>query len=931
VKCLPLFRLLAVALVLDTLAINSSAANEQPLHAELFPSGFQDFSFADVEDNGPSQSVLSEVPDLAPDRKANCVRKASPSRKPNAEQNEKFTHLIEDATKIDGMIPLYRQGERLLAALRPDDFDSDLIILITIARGIGQRPLVGGTSWDFGDDWVCQFRLAGERVHFVRRNVRYRADEGSPSAEAVRLAYTDSVLFSLPIAARGPDGEMLVDLAQIFMSDLPQISNELEGFKFSAARSTWAKVRSFRDNLELQVAATYSSDGTAEIESVPDTRAVGIHVHYSISRLPQSNYQPRLADDRVGYFVSAMKDFSQPAGDDNFVRYINRWHLEKADPQLELSPPREPIVFWLEKTIPYRYRRPIREGILEWNKAFEQIGFHGAIEVRQQADDARWEPGDVRYNTFRWITAGTGVAIGPSRVNPTTGQILDADILFDADILQVWRQKHEAFSPEAIAQLTGGPLDLATYRLQCACSAGRQGAGGRNRCQCGLMHGMSHELAFAATVLARRGQTEADLQKLIMQGIKKVAMHETGHALGLRHNFKGSSLYSLDEAHDISLAGQPSVLSSSVMDYLPPLLASRGKQQGDYYSTTIGPYDRWAIDYGYRSLPGNSPQAELVELQKIASQSGLPDHAFASDEDTRGIDSDPHSGLFDFGDDMLKYAQTQAELVAESWPDLVERMTNDGQGYQQARQAFGVLLATHGRAMFAAARYVGGAYTSRSHKGDQGETVPFAVVEPQRQRQAVELLARQMFSDAPFQFPPELYNQLTVSYWDHWGTTMSQRTDFPVHEAIRLWQDRVLEKLLSPLTLSRLHDSELKTPSDQDAFTVAELIERLTDAVFAELDAPPSGTFTTRQPAISSLRRNLQRAYLRRLSQLSQGQADAPSDSQTIAYAELAALEVRISELLRGETAWDAYSRAHLVETAARIGKVLNTQYVQAQ
>lgn len=129
-------------------------------------------------------------------------------------------------------------------------------------------------------------------------------------------------------------------------------------------------------------------------------------------------------------------------------------------------PPKEPIVFWLEKTIPHPYREPIREGILEWNKAFEQIGIRGAIEVRQQPDDATWQPGDVRYNTFRWITSGIGVAAGPSRVNPLTGQILDADITFDADFLRIWKRKYETCTPESIAQMTGGPLDLQSYRHQ---------------------------------------------------------------------------------------------------------------------------------------------------------------------------------------------------------------------------------------------------------------------------------------------------------------------------------------------------------------------------------------------------------------------------------------------------------------------------------
>jgi hypothetical protein len=842
-----------------------------------------------------------------------------------------YEELLKDAKKIEGLITLHRKDDTLFAEIGPRQLDRDYIVLITIARGIGQTPIVGGFSWGFGDDAVWQFRKAGENIQLVRRNVRFTAESGSPTERAVKVAYTDSVLFSLPIRTQSPAGAYVVDLTQVFMSDLPQIGLVLPGFSFSPSKSTWADdPQNFPKNLELQVAATYASSGTESIESVPDTRGVTINVHYSISELPVTSYKPRLADDRVGYFLTVLKDFSKKdSEDDRFVRYITRWNLEKADPSAEMSTPKEPIVFWLEKTIPFKYRKPIRDGILEWNKAFEKAGYYDAIEVRQQPDDAPWEPGDIRYNTFRWITAGAGFAMGPSRVNPTTGQILDADIIFDADFLQYWKQEYETFTPTGIAALTGGPITLEEYRRDLRRTPQRLHDSHSNRCACNLLGGMSRQMALGSAIMATRKRSDAEMEKLIMQGLKEVAMHEVGHTLGLSHNFKASTLYSLAELNDPNKTKDTGI-GASVMDYNPVNIMPEGQPQGDYFSTTIGPYDMWAIEYGYKPLKSGSPDAELAELKKIASRSGEPGLAFASDEDARGIDPDPHSVRNDLSNDLVTYAKSQAKLVAESWPNIVDEMTKEGEGYQRARRAFGVLLARHGEAMFQAARYVGGLYVSRSHKGDAKAAKPLEVVNVERQREALTLLEEQVFNDKPFNFPPDLYNQLAASHWDHWGTEVVERGDYPAHDIILMWQDRIVAKLLSPLTLSRMHDSELKVNADADALTTAELVERLTKAVYSEVDSVKEGEFTNRKPAISSLRRNLQRAYLRRLSQLALGETSAPEDCQTIAFAELGRLKTRVDSALAGQAKLDSYSQAHLQETSARITKVMDAKMLVA-
>jgi len=853
--------------------------------------------------------------------KTTTVKTPTTSVKPTTPSH---TVLLKEAKPIPGLIPLYQKETKLYAEFSSSHYTSEYLVLISIARGIGQGMLLGGMTWGFGDDWAWKFRKVGKKVHIIRRNVRFKAKKDTPEASAVRNAYTDSVLFSLPIVAKGPKGGDLVDLSPVFMSDLPQISFVLPGFSFSASKSTWGAVKGFDDNVELEVAATYASSGRVSFDTVPDSRGVTLAVHYSISKIPTTGYKPRIADDRVGYFLTVVKDFSKKNNDDQFVRYINRWRLEKADASAPMSPPKEPIIFWIEKTVPFKYRKPIREGLLEWNKAFEKAGFVDAIEVRQQPDDADWDPEDINYNTFRWITSNAGFAMGPSRVNPYTGEILDADIIFDADFLTYWKEEFETLTRESIARMTGGDLEVPSADSSRA-TVGETFGVRSQHATCLLNRGMARQLAFgAATIIARADPKQAAVlqERLIMQGLKEVTMHEVGHTLGLRHNFKASTYLSLKDINDPAKARQSGMVAS-VMDYNPTNIVPKGQKQGDFFTTIIGPYDHWAIEYGYKQFSGS----ESEELKRIAARSGEPALKYATDEDTRSTDPDPESNRFDLGDDTLEYAKQRAALMKELIPGLVDRVVKDGDDYTKARKAFNIILAQYGEAMFFAARYVGGLYTSRSHKGDKDGKTPIAVIEPKKQRDALALLEGQIFNDKPFHFPPELYNQLAASYWNHWGINESLRKDFPVHDVILMWQERILAQLMSSITLDRIHDTELKVPADKDAFTTAELVERLTKAVFAEVDAiKGGGNFTNRKPAITSLRRNLQRSYLKDLSYLAMGRTGAPQDCQTIAYAELTSLKGRIDNLLTRNAKLDSYSRAHLQESASRIQKVLDAK-----
>src|SRR5262249_13753548 len=336
-----------------------------------------------------------------------------------------------------------------------------------------------------------------------------------------------------------------------------------------------------------------------------------------------------------------------------FVRYVNRWRLERADGSpwkegAKLVPPKKKIIFWIENSVPDEYRSAVREGILEWNKSFEKIGFKDAIEVRQQENED-FDPEDINYNPFRWLTHDRGYAIGPSRANPLTGEILDADITFDASMVRYYKMEHPIFQTANGLEEPASPMQAMKrgWGLPAPLWPGQgwndheKPATGEEQmrqqfrlfqqgfCQCASHK--RYELSMAAMAWMARNPGEKVPDEMIQQAIKETTMHEVGHTLGLRHNFKASTMLKNEELHDTKVTRKRGLVGS-VMDYNPVNIAPKGVKQGDYFTSTIGPYDYWAIEYAYKPLPGGT-EGEYAELKKIASKCAAPGHDYATDED----------------------------------------------------------------------------------------------------------------------------------------------------------------------------------------------------------------------------------------------------------------------------------------------------------
>ncbi|HVU86787.1 MAG TPA: zinc-dependent metalloprotease [Pirellulales bacterium] len=882
-----------------------------------------------------------------------------------------WNKTVEGAKQIDGLFTLFynEKDQKLLMAIRREQYNQEFVLPISIARGAGMMYL-GGDTLNFGEQWILSFQRAADHVLVVRRDVRHRAEAGSPQADSVKVSYNDSVINSLPIKSEEHGGNrVLVDLADLFMSDLAGL-----GIHPDRNRSTWVKVKSFPENIEIEVSAVfnfgfgwfffYGDSG------VVDPRGTQIVIHYGLSKLPTSSYKSRLADDRVGHFLSTVQDFSTDVRDTPQVRYVTRWDLEKSNASAERSTPKKPILFWIEKTVPREYRPYVRAGILEWNKAFDKLGYIEAIQVRDQSELDDFDPEDIRYNTFRWITTSAGFAMGPSRTNPKTGQILDADIIFDEGMIRYWRGEFVRTRgiPEAMSLLHQGNRQafFKIFSAQVPEMAANEGEVQRlftqyqtalkeshaahpdafpghatwqrahvgcDRCMMG--EGMQRQIGLMAAMMAAQGTIDPGgkvPEEFLGQAIKEVVMHEVGHTLGLRHNFKSSTFISLKDANNPEITRKKG-MTGSVMDYAPANFAPKGEKQGDYFSDTLGPYDYWAIEYAYKPT-----KDEATELAAIAAKSSAPDLVYGTDEDTF-LNPDPRINLFDLGD-PLEFAQFRVQLVKDSLDKLTERVVAKGEGWQRARQAFSMLLGELNSATYLSSQYIGGEYTARAHREDPDAKTPFETIPLAKQREAIKILREEILSDQAFKFSPELLKRLAPEHFRD-GYFYSQY-EFPIYDRVLSIQKMVLSRFFDPSVMRTIQNAELHASAGQEVLKLPELFDVLTETIWKELPTADQPAGEKKKIELSTIRRNLQREHVKRLATMVIGpkqnsnflfaddfiffgfvQPPLP-DARALARKHIKAIDDRIARALDAQVAEpDAYSRAHLEQLHDEIAKVL--------
>lgn len=835
-----------------------------------------------------------------------------------------FADIIQGTEQLVGLFTLYHnpQTKQVYLEIQPQQFNQSFLCFITLESGLERSSFFSGR--DVGN-FLFQLRSVPNRVEFLIPNINFRIDAQDPQSSAVERAFRDSVLYSLPVVATHPETEsILVDFSPVLVGDreLSGVASKLvlslqSNYSFDADKSHVSGLKAFPHNIEVESVLSFLGVGSnllSDNPSISDSRAFNLQIRYSFIALPDShNYRTRVADERVGYFTTIYRDISNHQSP--IVRYINRWNLQKQIPSAPLSPPVEPIVFWLENTIPVEYRDAIAEGALMWNQAFEKVGFVDAIEVRQMPNDAPWDPADIRYNTIRWSTSfdSSFNGYGPSHINPLTGEILDADMVIESQAIESLRRRQ--------AVLVGGGLE------QCQGSFGfRNWHRDREDNQeklTSLEHfcfeaESSRQLAIGAIAMSVDPRMHRDSREdYINQYLRYLTAHEIGHTLGLRHNFRGSTMLTPEELSDRSITRTRGMVAS-VMDYVPVNLAPPGQTQGDYFPVVIGAYDEWAIEYGYKPIMVNTPYLESQELQEIVARANISDLAFATDEDVWGVFLDPAANIWDLSNDMLRYSQWQLDNARAIWDKLENRLFSRNAASDQLLTAFETILSYYANNVKNAILYVGGQSFYRYRISNSTGPVPLEPIPAPQQRKALKLLAKYVFAEDAFNFSPDLLNRLVPSRWSDWGNPNRHATlDYPISDRILSVQTQVLEELLAPSRLTRLRDLEFKT-SPANALTMAELFDILTHSIWSELWT------TAPKISISPVRRSLQQVYLDLLANMVLENINVPKDAQTLGWFQFKQLEETITNLVnRQKNRLDSYSIAHLEKSRDRILKTL--------
>jgi hypothetical protein len=769
--------------------------------------------------------------------------------------------FAKDATVQNGLIPILRKNGKYYLVLAVSQLGTDFIETSVPSSGFGGLGPAPGEPY-VAPARIIRFERVDDQVVIRWPNTYTITQPNSAAAYGVQQSLPNSIVGVAPIVAQ--DDKTVVIPADAFLGDVADLTRYFQNvsrtspmhlYHLDSSRSFFSQTKAFPQNDVIRVDQTWTSADPDTIDNAPDARSIEVVMTYNLIAAPNDGYVPRIYDPRVGYFSQPLLNFASDDLTHRDVHYITRWNFGPRSSSAPLAAA-HPIVYYLSNDIPAQYRNAVRGALLAWNRAFARVRLLNAVQVLDQPSDPNWDPDDIRYNVVRWVDTSSP-AYGAEALlitDPRTGEELNVGINVDA-----------------IEGLAG-----RSYKYIIAPARG-------------LPDSIAAEHAY------------------LQQTIRSVVLHESGHDMGLQHNFIASEAYTAKDLQSRAFT-QRYGIANSVMEYSPINVWPKRMPQGDYQMLVLGPYDYYAIRYGYGYTGASSPQAELPVLRGWASRWTDPYYRFASDEDTgfgNGHAIDPRVVTDDLTNDPLQWAGVEMDLFHSIMNEVANRFPARGQSFEEARRAFLAPLRWYLLDASMAAHTIGGEYLSRAANGDPHSGPPLRPVSRNDERKAWQQLDRGLFSDKAWRFNPNVLDRLTYNEYSSlgvdasWAYLPTPRHDVAVVEMVGDAQNGALNELFSPLRLQRIDDLSTKYASGA-TMSLSDLFDWAQSGIFA--DIAHAGV----------IRRNLQIAYAKRLADIwTAPHAGTPADAQALAHLKLEQLHGTVASALRN-TRLDELTRAHL-------------------
>ncbi|MFN4082435.1 MAG: zinc-dependent metalloprotease [Bacteroidia bacterium] len=755
--------------------------------------------------------------------------------KPTPAKNT-FAEKTKPCKLYDGLFPIFQDTTNgsIYLVVNKEQLNRTFIYFSYTENGI---VATGHNRGIFRDNMVFTIERYFDRIEFIKQNTSFYFDPNNAISKASDANINHANIVSQKIIAEQGD-KYLLDGNAIFLNEnisqikptppppttgVPQLS--VLG-NLSKDKTKLVKIRNYTGNTDLIVDYVYENPTPRGLgNDVADPRYITITYQHTFIKAPETIMPSRPDDQRIGFFGQQVNDMTTT----NAIAYkdvINRWRLDKKEKGAALSEPVKPITWWIENTTPRELRPLIKEAGQKWNIAFEKAGFKNAVVILEQPDTATWDAGDIAYNVLRWTSSPQPPfgGYGPSFVDPRSGEILGADIMLEYVFITNRIHQEKLFDA---AQPSFENFNHDKFY----CSAG---------------HHLHASDLFGKEVADIRGLSDFEKRDYMKQALYYLILHEMGHTLGLMHNMRASQMWSPAQAHNKTLT-QLYGLTASVMDYPAVNIALDKTKQGDYFTTMPGPYDIWAIEYGYSEALDDFDK-EKERLESILKRSTDPMLIFGNDADdmrSPGKGVDPRVNINDFSNDVITYSIDRVKLINQIIPKLPEKYRSEGKSNQEMKQAYGICITEWMNATQAISRYVGGVYVNRNMDGkDAFSPVPLA-----EQKRAMSALAQYVFSPSAVSGNELLYKNLQSQRrgFNFFGTP----DDPKIHDRVLMVQTMVLMHLLAPTTLTRINDSRLYG----NKYPAIDMLNDLTQACFRD---DLNGN-------VNTFRQNLQITYVKQL------------------------------------------------------------------